>query len=380
MNGGGGWKWGRGCLSHGGRLTCGLRHGPRSVLTDLSGCGRRAPPPDGSRKNWVLGSAAAPCWESFIDCVSSRHPIEPRGPRSPAIRRERCRPCHRFASPIWRLHAGLACFRPGSSTPSLMSTIVASIPILRFPSGGRCSSSMVPPVGGRWGIPHTPISSFAAPRHWQPGLIAPRIAHALTDRMINGARKTMTDATAPILRPKKRRKPARGRKALEQGASPTPERMRRAGEDFQRGDTGQITFGDNPLERAFARGTITREQYSVGQKFRQHWYHAGLSDPLRSISLDRVVAVDFGDFSGMAKTERQVFHRQRYREAVQAVGKIGSHVLEWVVCREIGFEQVGYTLGWSSRPQAYAAGVERTKTALDELCRLWGEGFGNHPA
>jgi len=90
------------------------------------------------------------------------------------------------------------------------------------------------------------------------------------------------------------------------------------------------------------------------------------------IDLDRVLAVDLGDYSGMAKTERQVFHRQRYREAVQAVGKIGSQVLDWVICRDVGFEQVGYTLGWSSRPQAHAAAVERTKTALDELCRLWG--------
>jgi hypothetical protein len=55
-------------------------------------------------------------------------------------------------------------------------------------------------------------------------------------------------------------------------------------------------------------------------------------------------------------------------------GKIGSHVLEWAVCREIALEQVGQTLGWSSRPQAYAAAVERLKTALDELCKLWGIG------
>src|SRR5262245_62698379 len=54
--------------------------------------------------------------------------------------------------------------------------------------------------------------------------------------------------------------------------------------------------------------------------------------------------------------------------------KIGSHVLEWAVCREIALEQIGQTLGWNSRPQAYAAAVERMKTALDELCKLWGIG------
>jgi hypothetical protein len=42
------------------------------------------------------------------------------------------------------------------------------------------------------------------------------------------------------------------------------------------------------------------------------------------------------------------------------------------VCREIPLDQVGYTLGWGTRPQAYAAAVERMKTALDALCELWG--------
>jgi hypothetical protein len=76
----------------------------------------------------------------------------------------------------------------------------------------------------------------------------------------------------------------------------------------------------------------------------------------------------------MAETEHQVFHRQRYREAVQAIGKIGSHVLDACVCRELALDRIGYSLGWSSRPQAYAAAAERMKLALDELCKLWGIG------
>jgi hypothetical protein len=85
-----------------------------------------------------------------------------------------------------------------------------------------------------------------------------------------------------------------------------------------------------------------------------------------------VFAPDRGSFSGMARTENQVFHRQRYREATTAVGKIGSHVLEWAVCRETSLEKVGYSLGWTSRPQAYAVAAERMKDALNVLCRLWG--------
>jgi len=165
-----------------------------------------------------------------------------------------------------------------------------------------------------------------------------------------------------------------------QRARPTPERIRRAGTDFERGDTGQITMRDSPLERVLARNVITQEQYAAGQKYRHHWYHAGLNDPIGSIDLARVSGTDLSAFSGMAKTENQLFHRQRYREAVQAIGKIGSHVLDWAVCRETALEQIGYSLGWTSRPQAYAAAAERAKTALDELCRLWGiDSAGENP-
>ena len=163
---------------------------------------------------------------------------------------------------------------------------------------------------------------------------------------------------------------------VERRALPTPERMGRAETDFERGDTGRVTMRDSPLDRALARKVVTREQYVAGQKYRHHWYHAGLADRLESLDLNRVFVTDIGDFSAMAKTEGQVFHRQRYREAVREAGKIGSYVLDWAVCRDVPLEQVGYALGWTSRPQAYAAAAERLKTALDEMCKLWGIGNG----
>ena len=155
-------------------------------------------------------------------------------------------------------------------------------------------------------------------------------------------------------------------------ADPTPERMRIAGRDYERGDTGQLTMRDNPLERALSRGVITSGQYNAGIKYRHHWFRAGLSDPIGSIDLNRVFASDLGGFSGMAKTENQVFHRQQYREAVEHVGKTGAFVLDWAVCRDQSLEVVGYTLGWESKPQAMAAACERMVTALERLCDLWG--------
>jgi hypothetical protein len=96
--------------------------------------------------------------------------------------------------------------------------------------------------------------------------------------------------------------------------------LRRAGPDVARGHSGQITMRDSPLERALARNALTPEQYSAGQKYRHHWYHAGLADRLESIDLNRVFAIDVGAYSGMAKTENQLFHRQRYREAFRLTG------------------------------------------------------------
>jgi uncharacterized protein DUF6456 len=169
-------------------------------------------------------------------------------------------------------------------------------------------------------------------------------------------------------------KSKRNRVRVEHRALPTPERKRRAGADMERGDTGQITMRDSPLERALTRNVISQEQYSAGQKYRHHWFHAGLAGHLSTIDLSGIFKTDLDAFTGMAQSELQYFHRQRYREAAAAVGKIGLHVLDWAVCRETALEHVGYTLGWSSRAQAYAAAAERMKTALDELCRLWGIG------
>jgi Domain of unknown function (DUF6456) len=190
---------------------------------------------------------------------------------------------------------------------------------------------------------------------------------------MNERNKPMQRAKPVIVRVRSSARAKPGQ-ADKERAEPTAERMRRAGAHFERGDTGQITMRDSPLERLRARNVITQEQYAAAQKYRHHWYHAGLSDPLGSRDLHHVAATDFWNFTGIPKSEQQLFHRQRYREAVQAAGKLGSHVLDWSVCREVELERVGNTLGWSSRPQAYAAAVERLKMALDELCRLWGIG------
>src|SRR5262249_16146460 len=109
-------------------------------------------------------------------------------------------------------------------------------------------------------------------------------------------RARMTARHARLRDSMKRRKEPPERQGLR-----TRERLRRAGPDVARGHSGQITMRDSPLERAFARNALTPEQYSAGQKYRHHWYHAGLADRLESIDLNRIFAIDLRGLSGMTR-------------------------------------------------------------------------------
>lgn len=166
---------------------------------------------------------------------------------------------------------------------------------------------------------------------------------------------------------------------LEDNRGITPERERHAngasewGRDERDRKTVR-TMRDSPLERMLMRGVITGEQYRAAEKYRLHWYRAGLSSPLQSIDLNRIFASDESAFSGMAKTEAQAFHRQQFRIAMETVGVISAAVLNAVVCDEKNLEEAGAKLGWSAKPQAIAAATERMKYALDQLCSHWGIG------
>jgi hypothetical protein len=158
----------------------------------------------------------------------------------------------------------------------------------------------------------------------------------------------------------------------EKAPGPTPERLRHAGRDVERGATGQVTLRDSPLERGRRRDVITTQQFNAGVKFRHHWYHAGLSGNIGAIDLNRIFARDVTSYSGMAKTEVQVFHRQRYREACRVLGLKREYVLSWAICREEPLEKIGAALGWNNRPQAIAAATELLRDGLDALALLWG--------
>jgi hypothetical protein len=165
---------------------------------------------------------------------------------------------------------------------------------------------------------------------------------------------------------------------------PTKERLGRAEEinrqtgevrDFYgRGDkTGAYTMRDAPIERAHAKGQITDGQYQALRKFYVHWYRAGMTANYgQGADLNRVFGGD-GGFSHLNLSEDGVFHHQRYREAITAAGMIGGAVLTAVVCEERKFEDAGENiLGWTNRPQAFAAAMTMVQDRANVLCKLWG--------
>lgn len=156
---------------------------------------------------------------------------------------------------------------------------------------------------------------------------------------------------------------------------PTPERLAKANEHFTVGDDQQggkiYTFQDDVLERARKRRVIDGRQYAAICKFRHHWHHGGLEPTVGSVDLNRVFAPDFASFAGMAKSERQAFHRQQYREAVRKMGMRISNVVEKIACMDCKVEAVGHELGWSHPLQARASATEMLITGGDILADLW---------
>jgi hypothetical protein len=123
---------------------------------------------------------------------------------------------------------------------------------------------------------------------------------------------------------------------------------------------------------ALARNVITQEQYSP-RKISPPLVSRQSRRSVGSIDLDRIFAPDLGGFSGMA------------REASSSIGNTGkpcrSSASSLARSRlggvpETPLERSAPHAGLEQPAAACTAAAERAKTALDELCRLWGIGVG----
>jgi hypothetical protein len=153
----------------------------------------------------------------------------------------------------------------------------------------------------------------------------------------------MTHTTPIIDRDKEREETARG-----DFRGPTKERVEKAAGDFVVGGDERTTriyhFTDTPLSRLYKRLAASdksdneRKQLTAEHvallKYRHHWYHAGLEASCGSVDPNRIFAADPSNFSGMAKSEAQVTHRQMVRKAVKVIGHQASILLDNFVCYE----------------------------------------------
>jgi hypothetical protein len=153
---------------------------------------------------------------------------------------------------------------------------------------------------------------------------------------------------------------------------PTNARLRKSeGYDIGKGD-GRYTMRDAPIEVMAAKKIITEKQYQGLGKYRIHWFNGGLGPSFGGLDPNHIFASDISNFAGMAKTERQVFHRQQWRAANLAMGLRGTWVVGKIACEEATAEQAGREMGWGNRPQAVAAATQLLRDAADRLCHLWG--------
>lgn len=142
------------------------------------------------------------------------------------------------------------------------------------------------------------------------------------------------------------------------------------GDDKQGGKTW--TMMDSPLERMATQGRLSKTEYDGLVKYRIHWFRAGLQPTLGSVDPNRIFASDPSNFSGMAKSEAQVFHRQKWREACELLGHRAGIVVDNVVCAEQSALSAGMCIGWKNRPQAEAAAIEILRDAGYRLAKHWG--------
>ena len=157
----------------------------------------------------------------------------------------------------------------------------------------------------------------------------------------------------------------------------TPERAKQTGGAFvwgrdERNRQTVQTLRDSPLEAALTRKAITDRQYNAAMKYKTHWFQGGLSGSLQSIDPNRVFASDTTNFSGMAKTEAQAFHRQQYRAAIEVIGIIPAAVLDTIACHEKPLSKAGVNMGWKSKSKGIQAAEDVLCEALDKLCAHWG--------
>lgn len=155
---------------------------------------------------------------------------------------------------------------------------------------------------------------------------------------------------------------------------PTNERLAKSAGHWEvpegRGALPVMRMRDCPLDKALRIGLIGQSSHKAGEKYRHHWFHAGLAGTMTSPDMDGVFSNGSKDF--LPKSENQIFHRQKFAQAGIEVGNRTNLVLCDAICNELELFEIGKKLGYASEAPARAAATELFVFGLDRLAKLWG--------
>lgn len=148
-------------------------------------------------------------------------------------------------------------------------------------------------------------------------------------------------------------------------------------DDSPFGGDGVARIAQAPLDRLHARGQLAgdpdrnRILFDAGDRFRQHWYLAGLSG-IGSIDLNRVGGGN-GDPAWMIpSSESAAYHRARHRAARAALDRDGYEAVFAVCCGEDDLGPVGRKAGFGNDAGASAVALDRLRRGLAMLAVLYG--------
>lgn len=168
----------------------------------------------------------------------------------------------------------------------------------------------------------------------------------------------------------------------DDAAGPTAERLSHAGGFFavagRSRSSRKITMLDDALGRAWMRQKISAAEYSALRKYALHWLAGGLQGHLGSVDLNRVLAFDPGQMSGLAKTERQADHRRLYHIARDQLGTRPAMVADHVACFDTPLAVVGSLLGYRSAYRARTKAAEILSDAGYRLAKIWDDLARSH--
>jgi hypothetical protein len=128
-----------------------------------------------------------------------------------------------------------------------------------------------------------------------------------------------------------------------------------------------VNLAESPLGWLYARGHLTARQYDAGEKLRIDYEAAQLA-PSLTMRWDAapIASVARGSHGHLEAGERQIAARQRFDEAMRAIGKDLNDIAWRVICAGEAMPNAERAMGWPSR-----SGKLVLALALDRLAAFY---------